>query len=218
MTEAATTPAASADAAPSGRTCPKCDAAVGAEQTACPACGLATENMDGWAAQAEPPPPEVEAAWREVEAAWDDPEVHDRFCKAAARAESFAYAGRVYRQAARRRGADDPRAQAGLQRVRRMAEAAWLSRPMEALAADGPTPYRGAASLLLALVLLAGLGGLGFMIIRSLEQHHQAVREPARAPHLRVPPARRGQHWPPPTRQKPPSRRTAAHPNPPLQN
>lgn len=217
MTEPAPPPR-TGDASPAERTCPKCDTRVGADQAACPACGLATEHMDRWAAEAEPPPPEVEAAWREALAAWDDAGAHDRFCKAAARAEAFAYAGRVYRQAARRRGPDDPRAQAGLERVRRMAEAAWLSRPPGVGADGGPTPYRGAASLLLALVLLAGLGGLGFMIIRSLKQHHGGEGEPAAAPHLRVQPARRGRHGPPPAVRKPASHSPAAHPDPPLRN
>ncbi len=152
--------------------CPKCGAAVAEGAEACRACGLAAANFERFAAEeeSEPPPPELAALWELCAADWDDIDRHEKLLAAAARLDAFLHAGRLYRRAARERGADDPRVVAGLERVRRMAEAAWLTRPPESAAGESEEkgPYRTAALLLLSLLLLAGLGGITVYIVRTL--------------------------------------------------
>jgi len=150
--------------------CPKCGAALADGAEACPACGLAAEHFERFAAEErEPPPPELAALWDACIAEWDDVSRHEKLLNAAARLDAFVQAGRLYRQAARERGGADPRVVAGLERVRRMAEAAWLTRPVAAADESEETRrYRTVALLLLSLVLLAGLGGITVYIVRTL--------------------------------------------------
>jgi hypothetical protein len=150
--------------------CPKCGAALAGGAEACACCGLAAANFERYAAdELEPPPPELAALWDACAVDWDSPEAHEQLLAAAARLDAFVAAGRLYRRAARERGAGDPRVVAGLERVRRMAEAAWLTRPPEAASESVEKgPYRTAALLLLSLLLLAGLGGITVYIVRML--------------------------------------------------
>ena len=152
--------------------CPKCGAALAEGAEACPACGLAAAHFERFAAEEDlaPAPPELAALWDLCAADWDSVPAHEKFLAAAARLDAFLHAGRLYRRAARERGAADPRVVAGLERVRRMAEAAWLTRPPEPEASESEEkgPYRTVALLLLSLVLLAGLGGITLYIVRTL--------------------------------------------------
>lgn len=172
--------------------CPKCETALAAGAEACRACGLAAANFERFAAEQadEPAPPELAALWEACGAAWEDDEGHERFLAAAARLDAFVFAGRAYRRAARERGADDPRVVSGLARVRRMAEAAWLTRaPAElgsARESEDKGPYRTVALLLLSLLLLAGLGGITVYIVRTLRAGDAAGQE------VRPPPTSRG--------------------------
>lgn len=175
----------------SGRRCPKCGAGLAEEAAACPACGLAAAHFERFAAEElEPPPAELAAFWQLCAADWASAEAHERFLAAAARLDAFVPAGRLYRQAARERGAADPQVAAGLERVRRMAEAAWLTRPPPG-AAEGESqaggPYRTVALLLLSLLLLAGLGGITVYIVRTLRSGDAADGQvrPAPTRHLR---------------------------------
>lgn len=150
--------------------CPKCGAAVADGAEACPACGLASEHFERFAAEElEPPPPELAALWDACIADWEDVDRHEKLLATAARLDAFLHAGRLYRRAARERGAADPRVVAGLERVRRMAEAAWLTRPVASEdESEESRRYRTVALLLLSLVLLAGLGGITVYIVRTL--------------------------------------------------
>jgi hypothetical protein len=155
--------------------CPKCDGEVAEGAAACKSCGLAVTNFERYAASEVEAPPGLAELWRACEASWDDDEVHELFLRAAASVDGFVYAGRVYRRAARGRGADDERVVKGLERVRRMAEAAWLTRPP---ATDESAPaggYRTAATFLIALVLLLGLAAMTLYIVR----HVRGGEEPA---------------------------------------
>ncbi len=175
------------------RRCPKCDAELSDAAEACPACGLAAAHFESFAAAAEleQPPPELAPLWDACTADWDSVPAHEAFLAAAARLDAFAHAGRLYRRAARERGSADPRIVAGLERVRRMAEAAWLTRPPGESTLAGESQergaYRTAALLLLSLLLVAGLGGITVYIARTLRSGD--------------PPA--GQVRPAPTRQQP---------------
>jgi len=157
----------------SERSCPKCDAALAAAAEACPSCGLAAAHFESFAAaELEGPPPELAPLWQAVVAEWDSVPVHEIFLSAAARLDAFVHAGRLYRRAARERGSGDPRVVAGLERVRRMAEAAWLTRPPAESTSESESQdngaYRTAALLLLSLLLLASLGGIAVYIVRTL--------------------------------------------------
>lgn len=168
--------------------CPKCGAALAESAEACPRCGLAAVHFERFAAEElEPPPPELAPLWQACADDWDRVDRHERFLAAAARLDAFLHAGRLYRRAARERGAADPRVVDGLERVRRMAEAAWLTRPPEASESQEGGPYRTVALLLVSLLLLAGLGGITVYIVRT----------------LRAGDARDNQVRPPPTRHMP---------------
>jgi hypothetical protein len=108
-------------------------------------------------------PAELHALWHRLAEDWEDEAAHERFVQAAAREGGFALAARWYRRALRERGSDDPRAAAALERIRRMAEAAWLSRPRgEVPLAPGQPkaqPYRNLSLGLLALALRSDRAG-----------------------------------------------------------
>ena len=171
------------------RRCPKCDAEVGAAAEACATCGLAAAHFESFAAaESEETPAPLVPLWDDCLADWDSAPTHEKFLAAAAALEAFVHAGRLYRRAARERGSADPRVVAGLERVRRMAEAAWLTRPPGAAAESQERgPYRTAVLFILALVLIAGLGGITVYIVRTLR--------PADATDNQV--------RPPPTRHRP---------------
>lgn len=164
--------------------CPKCDREVAAGADACPGCGLAAARFEGYADEGESAPsPEVAAAWERCAAEWEDPESHERFLRVAAATGAFAFAGRAYRRAARERGPEDRRAADGADRVRRMAEAAYLSRP-SAVADPAATAdrerFRKHATLVLVFLLLLALGGMVVYLLRT------TARERARTQNSRV--------------------------------
>ncbi|HKE19297.1 MAG TPA: hypothetical protein VKB80_30685 [Kofleriaceae bacterium] len=168
--------------------CPKCDADVAAGAGSCPACGLSADRFDDYQRDPVDASPEVAAAWEACASSWDDDAAHERFRAAAAASGAFAFAAARYRQAARERAGDE-RAAAGVARIRRMAEAALLARPPAAELAraarapgehDATRPFRGAAMLLVALVLLVSLGLVAAFTIRALRGGtHRDAREPA---------------------------------------
>jgi hypothetical protein len=171
--------------------CPKCDAELSEGAEACPTCGLAAGHFETFAAaELDESPPELAALWDACAADWDSAPSHEKFLAAAARLDAFVHAGRLYRRAARERGAADPRVVAGLDRVRRMAEAAWLTRPPGGPVAGESQeggPYRTAALLLLSLLLLAGLGGITVYIVRTLRSGDEPEGQvrPAPTSHIR---------------------------------
>ena len=152
-----------------GARCPKCDALVPGA-AACPACGLAAERFEAFAAGPPDAPPEVVAAWQAVGRSWDDDAAHERFRTAAAATGAFAFAARSYRQAARERageGGADPRAADGLARIQRMAEVALLVAPPGRTRAEpGRRGYRNAIFFALSLILVAAIGGLSLLLLR----------------------------------------------------
>ncbi|HUS63264.1 MAG TPA: hypothetical protein VMZ28_01935 [Kofleriaceae bacterium] len=164
--------------------CPKCDRDVPAGADACAGCGLAVARFDGYADQDDSAPsPEVAAAWARCAAEWEDPESHERFLRVAAAAGSFAFAGRAYRRAARERGPDDRRAADGADRVRRLAEAAYLSRPLAGAhpaATVDRERFRKHATLVLVFLLVLALGGMVVYLLRA------SARERARTQNSRV--------------------------------
>jgi hypothetical protein len=164
------------------RTCPKCQTAVAEAAENCRSCGLAVANFETFEREADDAPPELAALWDACAADWDNEEAHDRFLEAAARHDAFVYAGRSYRRAAGERGVGDARVASGLARVRRMAEAAWLTRPDVAGESQDKGPYRTVALLLLSLLLLAGLGGITVYIVRTLRAGDAAQDQVREAP------------------------------------
>ena len=169
-------------AEPAPARCPKCDTGVAEGAEACPACGLAARHFGAYESAPIDAPPEVLAAWHDLAAAWDQDAAHERFRAAVAAARAFAFAAGAYRRAARERAGDE-RAADGLARVQRMAEAALLTRPPGAELAREPgarSPYRGAALLLVALLLLAGVGVIAAFMIRAVRSDPDP-RPPSRA-------------------------------------
>jgi hypothetical protein len=170
------------------RRCPKCDGALAAAAEACPACGLAAAHFESFAtAEAEETPAALVPLWDACLADWDSAPTHEKFLAAAAALEAFVHAGRLYRRAARERGSADPRVVAGLERVRRMAEAAWLTRPPAAAESQERGPYRTAVLFILSLVLLAGLGGITVYIVRTLRSDEPPAGEVRQPPTRPVP-------------------------------
>jgi hypothetical protein len=174
-------------ASAAGASCPKCDTEVATGAGSCPACGLSADRFDDYQRDPVDAPPEVVAAWEACAASWDDDAAHERFRAAASASGAFAFAAAHYRQAARERVGDE-RAAAGVARIRRMAEAALLARPPGELARaarapgeyDASRPFRGAAMLLVALVLLVSLGLVAAFTIRALRGGaSRDAREPA---------------------------------------
>ena len=171
------------------RGCPKCDAELAEAAEACPSCGLAVAHFESFAAaELEETPPEIAALWQPCLDDWDRVSAHEQFLAAVSRLDAFVHAGRLYRRAARERGTGDPRVVAGLERVRRMAEAAWLTRPPALVAGSQENgTYRTAALLLLSLVLLAALGGITVYIVRTLRGGEAAEGQVRPAPTRQVP-------------------------------
>lgn len=166
-----------------GERCPKCDAPAPGD--ACARCGLARERFAAFVGDDEAPASgALRRAWEQVEAAWEDDAGHAAFVERAALEGAFRDAARRYRRAGRER--DDGRAEAQLDRIRRMAEAAILARPVEAAASaePEPEPYRRLVVLLIALVALAGAGGVYAMWhqLRSEAEAGASERPPQRAP------------------------------------
>jgi len=148
--------------------CPKCQSELAPRAAACPACGLAAGRFDAFERDPIATPPEVTSAWLACGAAWEDDAAHERFRAAVAAAGAFAFAAGAYRQAARERPGDE-RAADGLSRVQRMAEAALLTRPVatEVARAGGRGPFRGAALVLVVLLLVAVLGVIAAFMIQA---------------------------------------------------
>lgn len=177
--------------------CPKCDIPAAEGATACRACGLATSRWDTYTDDPAPEaaPIEVTAAWERLAGEWGDPEAHERFLRVVAATGSFAHAGRAYRRAARERGATDERAAAGIERVRRMAEAALLGARSGAHLPSATTHvrpggagererYRNMAGLVVVGLLLVILGGLVLYLVRATRRPSpdDAARPAAPAP------------------------------------
>lgn len=169
--------------------CPKCGAALAEAAEACPACGLTAAHFERFAAaELEETPPELAALWQACADDWDSAPAHEKFLAAAARLDAFQHAGRLYRRAAREQGKGDARVAAGLERVRRMAEAAWLTRPPgTATGSQENGAYRTAALLLLSLLLVAALGGITVYIVRTLRGGDAAEGQVRPAPTRQAP-------------------------------
>jgi hypothetical protein len=94
----------------------------------------------------------VTKAWDETVASWDDPKQHDAFLGVVVTHSSFAWAAGRYKERA-----GDPIADKNLERLRKAATATMLAtaapRPE-----DAKVPYRNALLILIALVILMGVG------------------------------------------------------------
>jgi hypothetical protein len=129
------------------------------------------------------------AGWQACLDAWDDDGAHERFRALAAATGAFAFAARAYRQAARERAGDE-RAQAGLARVQRMAEAALLTRPQpegtEAGLRIGRRP-RSAALLLVVMLVLVALGAVATLLVRTAHRETEPPVSPRSQSRSRAP-------------------------------
>lgn len=146
--------------------CPKCLQPVGADEIACPGCGLLCERFASFAAAAAAEVPEaLELAWQRCREAWDQDARHDEFITTAAASGSYAFAARRYREVLRDRPGDAA-ARRRLQRISRMAEAAMMVERSARAEEESATPYKGVLILLLFLLVIGG--GLGiYMLTKS---------------------------------------------------
>lgn len=167
--------------------CPKCDASVADGAAACPACGLAVDRFDGYRPVVVDAPPVLVAAWQACEAAWDDERVHEAFRAAASATGAFAFAAQSYRGAARQRPGD-ARAADGLARVQRLAEAALLARPPAQSERSEGRRFRGAVLVVLALCLIAALGAVALLLVRT-SREEAPERPSVSGPRQRTTPA-----------------------------
>ena len=158
-------------------TCPKCED-VQPSAPACRSCGLLASRMADFVRDRDSRvAPEVVAAWQALDAAWSDTEAHDRFIKIVASSMAYPWAARRYREALRLRP-DDRLAAEQLARLARMAEATLFASGTKRAEAK-PKAYRGALTLLAAMLILVFVG-LGYAILtRNLQEDPPA---PAPAP------------------------------------
>lgn len=152
---------AAADALDASR-CPKCGAVRAADATACAACGLAVDRIAAYldARDAAVPDP-VRDAWARAVEAWGDDARHDDVLRLVASHNAYAWAAGRYRT----RG-DDAVARRQLERLRRAAEATMLASATVRPDAD-TRPYRGAAGVLVGLVVVIVVGLLYAVVIRD---------------------------------------------------
>lgn len=161
--------------------CPKCGTAQ-PETDACRACGLAAARFAEFRAGVAEAVGELEALWQATLADWDEPAAHRRFLEAASGADAFAAAARRYREVLRERPGN-PEADAALKRITRMAEAAMLARSAaRTTEAESKEPYKNVLILLIALVLVAGVGAMYVMLRAAGEE--SPGRTPVTAPGL----------------------------------
>jgi hypothetical protein len=99
-------------------------------------------------------PDPVAAAWDQALAHWDDPQRHDALLAAVASYSCYAWAAAKYKTRA-----GDPIADAQLERLRKAATATMLATATVRPEQTG-MPYRNAILVLLALVILLGVGAV----------------------------------------------------------
>jgi hypothetical protein len=176
-----------------GRRCPKCDGLVADTALACRGCGLLAKNFESYEHDADAAvPDELLTLWATCRETWTDDDAHERFADQVVSYKSFAFAAKVYRQELRARP-DDERAADRLDRVSRMAEAAYLTKqPRKMDKKKAAEPYKGVVMLLIAIVLLAGIGAMFLMMRSSQEPEPPVLYDSTEAPAgTKVPPAAR---------------------------
>lgn len=135
-------------------TCPKCHTQYQAD--ACPRCGLILNKWRGHAArEAAPPPPQLEATWKNVLENWDKPAAHALFVERCLVAGAADYAAKKYRE----RG-DDPVARGQLE--------ALTARMIQRMTTgtkrtQSRTSRRALRALIVVLLAVAALGILCFI-------------------------------------------------------
>ncbi len=178
FTVAATREAAAAEPPrPSGDlTCPKCGDTQ-PPAPACRTCGLLAERMASFERDRDASvPATVTEAWQAVESSWDDGAAHDRFLDEVTGALAYAWGAQRYR-AALRLHPGDARATEALARLTRMAEATLLAGATRKVPA-APVPYRNVVILLVALVVLIGVGVTYALVATSTREEPPGASHP----------------------------------------
>ena len=144
------------------RTCPKCGHAQSGGD-ACVKCGLNFLRFDP--ANLPPDPPEAAALWAQVMTTPGDDALHERFVQACNKAERLDYATRQYRILGREPGQEATAARMQV-RIVSLAQAQLAPAGLEA----GPSekPKRN-SRIIMWVVLVLGLGALGYLIYSSSE-------------------------------------------------
>jgi hypothetical protein len=139
--------------------CPKCRRERRAGEDACARCGLLVTRWEGWSGD-PPAHPLLDGLWAACEADWEDPAAHERFLEQAVAAGGLDVAAARYRAAHRQRQGD-ARAEAGLLRATRLADAQLTALQIGRAGRTGLFATRwggllvGAAALAIALALFA---------------------------------------------------------------
>lgn len=159
-----------------GSLCPKCGAGNADSARACRSCGLAADRFSDFTKAQPSFDQRLEQAWSELSENWQDDDLHESFLAEVVRSSDYKEAARRYRVAADEVG-QAAKAKQVLLRIQRMASAALLSsRPK---VAPEPEPFRAVVMLLIALVVLAGAGGVYVMMKRAdvpvVEPHPKTV-------------------------------------------
>jgi hypothetical protein len=171
--------------------CPKCGEPH-VDAPACPVCGLEAQHAAAFSErQAAEASPELDAQWDACIGAWDDQSTHDAFARAASLGNQFSAAARRYRIWLVDHPGDpgEEIARAALGRLARMAEVSLLHRPSKPAPGDDEQPYKRVVMLMIALVVLAAMGG-AYLLVRQVMEPEPAVRalpgaDPASAPNAR---------------------------------
>lgn len=187
----ARTPPDTAASASSG--CPKCGTTlIGA--AACKVCGLEARYFDEYRDRAVGvASPALDAAWAACLAEWDDGARHEELLTCASLEGELGAAARRYRLYLGDHPGDE-RASAALERLTRMAAATMLQRPRVEPA--GEEPYKKVVLLLMALLLLGGMGGVYLLVKRAMAPASAGATEPVPPSGRVTPPGRGGQPSP----------------------
>lgn len=159
--------------------CPKCRR-LQELRDACRECGLRTALFADFARDQPDHDGALGPLFAACRAAWHDEANHERLLEAASETFSFKQAARFYRENLGRQ-AGDAIARRQLDRLGRMAEAAFMSQVVaRAAAPEGEHPYRSVLLMLLVLLVL-GAAGVGLDAILELPRDDDLAYEPTRA-------------------------------------
>jgi uncharacterized Zn finger protein (UPF0148 family) len=159
--------------------CPKCGKPRDDTRTSCATCGLAHARMAAFEQARDAVPEALTRAWQHALEGWDEKARHDELLRLVTHHDAYAWAAARYRERLRER-AGDAVADRELARVRRAAEAA-LTVSAATRQAKTREPYRSSMAIL-ALLMLAAIGGLVYAMVRKSEAPPASELRPPGSP------------------------------------